>query len=426
MKSKQILISFIVGIFLFGAISVDADDVNSKDEILTSSSSESSDSTSKVEDELHKKITDQATANIINGHLVRREEFDTKTDYILYTEIYANLKVEYKKGEKKGRTDGYKHQTHDVNNKSEVFQAGYQEGLRLGNEIYELKHESHDNSSSATRSVESEMKQTTPSHDVHKDIHAPISYAEQTNEINPPNSVDESSLLNTLLQLPELPALPLGPIIESHQAFIDLIALDAVKIARKNDLYPSVMIAQAALESSWGTSDLSRPDIYNLFGVKGGYKGSSIQMKTQEDNGSGELQYVNADFRQYHSFSESLQDYATVLNQPMFMMVKRSVCANYQEVTLKLTGTYATDTQYNLKLNQIIETYHLTKFDKKTGVKPLTAIVIPKSAFVFEQSNKHVQTRRQHKDSIKINVMGQCVMVIITILIVLKKPTVKK
>ena len=186
------------------------------------------------------------------------------------------------------------------------------------------------------------------------------------------------------------------------------------------------MIAQAALESSWGTSDLSRPDIYNLFGVKGGYKGSSIQMKTQEDNGSGELQYVNADFRQYHSFSESLQDYATVLNQPMFMMVKRSVCANYQEVTLKLTGTYATDTQYNLKLNQIIETYHLTKFDKKTGVKPLTAIVIPKSAFVFEQSNKHVQTRRQHKDSIKINVMGQCVMVIITILIVLKKPTVKK
>ena len=43
MKSKQILISLIVGIFLFGAISVDADDVNSKDEILTSSSSESID-----------------------------------------------------------------------------------------------------------------------------------------------------------------------------------------------------------------------------------------------------------------------------------------------------------------------------------------------------------------------------------------------
>lgn len=41
----------------------------------------------------------------------------------------------------------------------------------------------------------------------------------------------------------------------------------------ENDLYASVMLAQAALESGCGSSSLSLAPHCNLFGVKGTYKG---------------------------------------------------------------------------------------------------------------------------------------------------------
>lgn len=89
-----------------------------------------------------------------------------------------------------------------------------------------------------------------------------------------------------------------------HHKFIDQIGPDAQKIAARSDLYASVMIAQAALESSWGTSDLGQRPNHNLFGVKGGFKGQSVQMWTKEDNGLGHQFRVLADFRSYPSFKE--------------------------------------------------------------------------------------------------------------------------
>ena len=46
------------------------------------------------------------------------------------------------------------------------------------------------------------------------------------------------------------------------------------------------MIAQAALESAWGTSALSAEPNHNLFGVKGNYNGQSVNMYTLEDAGA--------------------------------------------------------------------------------------------------------------------------------------------
>ncbi len=39
-------------------------------------------------------------------------------------------------------------------------------------------------------------------------------------------------------------------------------------VANSNDMYASVMIAQALLESSYGSSGLASAPNYNLFGVK--------------------------------------------------------------------------------------------------------------------------------------------------------------
>lgn len=68
----------------------------------------------------------------------------------------------------------------------------------------------------------------------------------------------------------------------SQQAFIDSIASSAQSLANENDLYASVMIAQAIVESGWGKSTLSAAPNYNLFGIKGNYQGQSVTMPTSE------------------------------------------------------------------------------------------------------------------------------------------------
>ncbi len=66
-----------------------------------------------------------------------------------------------------------------------------------------------------------------------------------------------------------------------QKSFIESIAASAKPVADSNGLYPSVMIAQAILESNWGSSQLSRAPYYNLFGIQGTYQGKSVVFKTQ-------------------------------------------------------------------------------------------------------------------------------------------------
>ena len=65
-------------------------------------------------------------------------------------------------------------------------------------------------------------------------------------------------------------------------SFIEQIGWSAQDVAANNDLYASVMIAQAILESGCGSSTLSNAPYYNLFGVKGSYNGQSVYLPTDE------------------------------------------------------------------------------------------------------------------------------------------------
>ncbi|XBG76908.1 glucosaminidase domain-containing protein [Enterococcus cecorum] len=68
----------------------------------------------------------------------------------------------------------------------------------------------------------------------------------------------------------------------SQQQFINQIAPHAQSVANANDLYASVMMAQAILESAWGQSTLAQAPNYNLFGIKGSYNGQTVYMNTLE------------------------------------------------------------------------------------------------------------------------------------------------
>ena len=156
--------------------------------------------------------------------------------------------------------------------------------------------------------------------------------------------------------------------------FLRNIIPAAQNVARGKDIYTSVMIAQAALESGWGTSALSKAPNHNLFGVKGSYNGQSVNMQTLEDSGGQNYYSIQADFRKYPSYQESLEDYADkivngISGAPLFYSgAWKSKTNSYQDATAYLTGRYATDTAYGSKLNRIIEQFGLTKYDTETAV----------------------------------------------------------
>ena len=149
----------------------------------------------------------------------------------------------------------------------------------------------------------------------------------------------------------------------STRHFIDEIGPTASTIGQERDLYASVMIAQAILESSNGKSSLSQAPYYNFFGIKGAYNGSSVTMSTWEDDGNGNAYTIDQAFRAYPSIADSLNDYADLLSSSTYIGARKSNTLSYQDATAALTGLYATDTSYNLKLNNIIATYGLTAYD---------------------------------------------------------------
>ena len=160
---------------------------------------------------------------------------------------------------------------------------------------------------------------------------------------------------------------------QSRQDFINQIGSSAQSVAAQNDLYASVMIAQAILESGWGNSTLAAPPNHNLFGIKGNYYGQSVAMQTGEYF-NNQWVTITDRFRKYPSYAESLQDNAWVLKTtsfypgvPFYGGAWKSKTTSYRDATAWLTGRYATDPGYAGKLNGIIEAYGLTAYDTPGG-----------------------------------------------------------
>lgn len=196
-----------------------------------------------------------------------------------------------------------------------------------------------------------------------------------------PVKAEALSVSNLLNQNSAAAATPVTSTGVGDQQFIDYIGNSARKLAANNDLYASVMIAQAMVESGWGTSGLASAPNYNLFGIKGDYKGASVNMGTQEDDGTGSLYSISSDFRKYPSYKESLEDYVSLLrggtsgNSQMYAGAWKSNTSSYKDATKYLTGRYATDTTYADKLNSVIEKYNLTQFDTAATDKDQTYTV---------------------------------------------------
>ncbi|NKZ28124.1 N-acetylmuramoyl-L-alanine amidase [Vagococcus lutrae] len=158
----------------------------------------------------------------------------------------------------------------------------------------------------------------------------------------------------------------------SREDFIVRLSQYAAPKSDQAGLYTSVLMAQAILESNFGTSELAK-NAQNYFGIKGDYRGDFYEHVTTEEI-NGQLVQIKDRFRKYPNLESSVDDYINKIKNGVSWQPNRYQGAwkinapTYREATKALTGTYATDSNYHLKLNQIIEAYGLTKYDQQTRI----------------------------------------------------------
>ena len=161
---------------------------------------------------------------------------------------------------------------------------------------------------------------------------------------------------------------------------------------KKSGILASVSLAQFILESGYGSTELAQ-NANNCFGMKkslsgntwGGstWDGKSIYTKkTQEDDGTGRLYTITADFRKYPCVEDSIADHSAYLLGAMNGSKKRYAglqdCTDYKKaVQIIKDGGYATDTKYVSKICSIIERWNLTEYDVKevSGQKQEASVI---------------------------------------------------
>lgn len=149
--------------------------------------------------------------------------------------------------------------------------------------------------------------------------------------------------------------------------FIDKIALIVIveNEKRGNPLFSSVIIAQAILETGYGTSTLMlRANA--VFGLKAfdDYKGKVYSARTREVYNNNSI-LIEAKFRAYDSLVESVSDYFNLICKTS--RYRKALTAETPEQCIQaiIDGGYATDPNYVNKIMKLIEVNDLTRFDKQ-------------------------------------------------------------
>ena len=141
----------------------------------------------------------------------------------------------------------------------------------------------------------------------------------------------------------------------------------AVRASRKFGIPPSIVLAQAALESGYGKHDMG---VFNYFGIKGeGPSGKSVTRGTQEFR-DGRMVDERAKFRAYDNPKQAFEDHQRLLLTHRAYADARAALPDSVAFVHRLTGVYATDPNYGTKLEQIINKYNLLEWDQQATQDP--------------------------------------------------------
>lgn len=136
----------------------------------------------------------------------------------------------------------------------------------------------------------------------------------------------------------------------------------------------SPIIAQACIESAFGTSSLGKR-YHNYFGMKCGssWKGKSVNLATKEEYKPGTLTSIKANFRAYDSMDEGVNGYFVFISSKRYSNLKEATTPKEYLEMIKADG-YATSSAYVNTNMSCINKYDLTKYDNLDGVADIISV----------------------------------------------------
>ena len=126
----------------------------------------------------------------------------------------------------------------------------------------------------------------------------------------------------------------------------------------------SFTLAEAALESGWGSSLLAL-QAKNLFGVKAdrSWKGPVWTMNTREFTKYNGWVMVPADWRSYATWADCISDHAAFLrSNSRYSSAFNFTTGKAFAVEVAKAG-YATDPNYATKISAVIDSHNLSQYD---------------------------------------------------------------
>lgn len=160
------------------------------------------------------------------------------------------------------------------------------------------------------------------------------------------------------------------PVVAKDQ-FLSFASKLAVGNQKKTGMSAALQTAQAILETGWGqsvpvdkyTGQMSN----NLFGIKGTGSAGSVTSNTWEEY-NGVSFRIDDEFRAYNNVGESWEDHnALLLTKERYAPFRAVMFDSTQGAWALRRCGYATDSQYSIKLIDIINRYDLKELDE-TGI----------------------------------------------------------
>jgi flagellum-specific peptidoglycan hydrolase FlgJ len=140
-------------------------------------------------------------------------------------------------------------------------------------------------------------------------------------------------------------------------------AMEAAKKASAESGFPAgITVAQAALESGWGQSRLSR-EANNYFGIKAYGKGERVAMLTHEVE-NGDSKTITAEFERFQSMADCFAARDKLIKTSSRFAEARACAQNAERFVEALAKHWATDPAYAEKIIKIYRRFKLQSIDQ--------------------------------------------------------------
>ena len=154
--------------------------------------------------------------------------------------------------------------------------------------------------------------------------------------------------------------------------FIEYIAPIVIEVFCDTEgVNPSVIIAQAILESGFGTSELSKYN--NLFGLNDysdGYlvNNGNIEISVPQER-NGQIVYGIEKMATFKNVKDCVLSIKKWYTRPKYVKALKGCYTSTSQIKAIHSCGYATDSKYVDKIISIINRFNLTKYDTRYGIQ---------------------------------------------------------